>query len=537
MALLDPYTGPWTTSEAAHLARRTTFGATPDILNTMVAAGMSAAVDAIVNYTPVDQPLEDKIAALVAPDPDPANLSARVENYRIKNPWEQRDLEGWWLYRMVNASQPFQQQFALFLHDHFVSEWGKIGNNVTTAINNGNDGNPPANQTQSCTSGNVAADTYGQRKTVVRLMRDQHQLFLQYGHLSFKDMLVKITTDPCMLIYLDNRLNVKGKAQENYAREIMELFTMGVNNYSENDVREVAKCFTGETIKTACSENWPYTYYYDSTKHDTTTKSVFGVALSNNYHQETIQVIDRILSRISNSAISPNHSTYPATALYMAWKFINWFVSHDIPIGHAAVAELANALNTNASAGFNYNVREALRKLFKSQFFYDNAFRWLMYKHPADYMVTALRALPMVVETSFTGTAYSRLRSMGMQLFEPPTVEGWHHGASWINTSSLIARFNYADRIASSSIWSDAQIDAMITNGYFANWDDNAGIMNFFVSRLLPAYTLTPDEVAVFNTMFQTIKGTASTTTQSIYRRKVRAALHLTMTMPRYQLK
>lgn len=535
MALMDPYTGPWTTAEAAHLSRRTTFGADPATLANMVSAGMSATVDAIVDYLPVDQPLEDKIAALVAPDPDPTNLGARVENFRIKEPWEQRDLEGWWIYRMVNSSQPFQQQFTLFLHDHFVSEWGKVGSNVSTSINDGNDGHPLPGITQSCTSGTVAPDAYGQRKTIVRLMQDQQKIFREQGHLSFRDTLIAITRDVAMLIYLDNRLNIKGKAQENYAREVMELFTMGVGNYTENDVREVAKCFTGETVRTACSQNWPYDYFYDATKHDTTTKTVFTVSIPNTGAGETVQVLDLILNRVSNSGITPNHQLYPATALYMAWKFITWFVNHDTPIGHDSVRDLAIYFASTVG-GYKFNVRETLRKLLKSQYFYDMANRNVMYKHPADYMVTGLRALGLA-ESSYTGTGYDRLRKMGMQLFAPPTVDGWQHGKSWINSGSLIARFNYADRLsATTSILSNDAIEALITNGHVTGYADNVGIRTYFTTRLLQDYVLTAEEIAVFDQMFATIKG-ASTESQAVYRRKVRSALHLTMTMPRYQTK
>src|SRR5690606_29185447 len=144
-------------------------------------------------------------------------------------------------------------------------------------------------------------------------------LFRTIGHGSFRNLLISITRDPCMLIYLDNRLNIKGKPQENYGREIMELFSMGVGNYSESDVQEMSRAFTGETIRTACTANWPYDYVYNSNQHDTGSKTIFGRTFTNqNNGSDTETAIDFILNRISGSAVSPYHGTYPATALYMS---------------------------------------------------------------------------------------------------------------------------------------------------------------------------------------------------------------------------
>ncbi len=529
MALLDPYTGPWTRAEAAHLSRRTTFGATAAELAARESAGVSVAVDSIVDYNPIDAALEDRISAL------PGGTS---ETDRIKDPVDARDLEGWWLYRMVHSTQPFQQQFALFLHDHFVSEYGKISANVTNSADEGNDGSV-AGQPCVSTTNPLPPDPTRKRRIVVRLLRDQHNLFLENGHGYFRTMLIDITRDPCMLIYLDNRLNTKTRPQENYGREIMELFSMGVGNYSEVDVQAITKAFTGETIRTACSQGWPYDYTYSTTNHDTNPKTIFGVTFSNvntTAGLDTIKSIDLILERVSNSNVSPHHKVYPATAVYMSWKLMKWFVNESIAIDHPAVGELADYFYNNTSGGgYRYNMRETLRKLFKSQFFYDQANRYKIITHPADYIVTALRGLGLN-DPSYTGTVYANIRSMGMRLFEPPNVAGWDHGRTWINSSSLIARFNYANRMSTSTVLTTAAIDNLLLTGAVANYDDDAGIMNYFAGRLL-LDSLTAEETDVFTQLFTLIKGAATTTTATIYRKKVRAALHLTMTMPRYQLK
>jgi uncharacterized protein (DUF1800 family) len=524
MAYLDTYTGPWTSTQAAHLARRAGFGATPSELSSMVSAGMSASVDARIDYTATDTTLDAAIQA----------LPSSTDNDALKTPSASNHLEGWWLYRMVHSTQPLQQQYALFLHDTLCSEYGKLSNTVTTSANDGNDGSQAG---QSCTvaSGGLAPDPDRQRKIVIRLLRDQNDIFTSQGHLSYKALLLAITRDPAMLIYLDNRLNVKGKAQENFAREVMELFSMGVGNYSETDVREIARAFTGETIRTQCSLNWPYDYTYDSTKHDTTSKTVFGVTFNNaGAGADTNQVIDLIVNRISSSGITPAHSTLPATAIYISWKLITWFVLESIPMDHPAVVELATFFYTSTTPnGYNYDVRETLRKLFKSSFFYDSSYYYKMYKHPPDFMCSALRNLG-IDDTSYTGSAYSRLRNMGMRLFSPPNVAGWNHGRAWINSGNLIARFNYADRISTSTFLTDAYVDNLITSGAVTSTNDNAGILNYLGARLLQD-SLTTAETAPFTTFFNSI--TTGTATQSQYRRKVRGAAHLMMCMPRYQLK
>lgn len=526
MALLDPYAGPWTAGEAAHLARRAGFGAPPATLTAMVGAGMSDAVDELVDYLPTDAPLDALIAG----------LPSTTDNDRIKAPVGSSQIEGWWIYRMVHSTQPMQQQFALFLHDTLVSEYGKVSSNVTNSADDGNDGSQAG---QACNNGvaGLPPDPTRRNRIVARLMLDQNRIFTEQGHGAYEILLKTITRDPAMLIYLDNRLNIKGKAQENYAREVMELFSMGVGNYTEEDVREVARALTGETIDNACSSNWPYTYLYRANQHDTNPKTVFGNTFNfAGAGQDTDHVIGLIMNRISGSSVSPNHSVYPATCLYMAWKMLTWFVSESIDIAYPAVPELGNFFHTNAIPnGYNYDVREALRRLLKSQFFYDTQWRYNMYKHPADFVVTALRNLGLD-DTNYTGSTYNSMRNMGMRLFEPPNVAGWNHGAAWINSGNLVARFNYANRLSGSSIMTDAYCDNLITGGHVANTDDDAGLLEYFRARLIQT-PLTPDETAVFTAFYAGIKGASAVTSQSQFRRKARGTVHVMMTMPRYHLK
>ncbi len=520
MSLLDPYVGPWGTSEAAHLARRAGFGARPEELDVMVAAGMSNSVDRLVDYDPVDAALEAQI--------NDTPTSSEEDKIRLHE--DDGSLQGWWLYRMVYSNQPLQEQLTLFLHDTLVSEYAKVAAGVTNSVNNGNDGSQAG---QSCeVASGLPPDSNRKRLITVRLMKEQNDLLRQYGHGHYRQLLRSITRDAAMLIYLDNRQNAKGKAQENYAREIMELFSMGVGNYTEQDVREVARAFTGETIDARCSHNWPYSYIFDASKHDQNTKTVFGHAFNfSGPGQDTDYVIDLILDRISGArVISPAHATVPAAALYLSWKLLTWFVGESIAIDDPVVSELGEYLYTNSVAGDVYHLRETLRKLFKSQFFYQPQYRYTMYKHPADFVVMALRNLQLQ-ETSYTSQVRSFLERMGMRLFSPPNVAGWNHGQAWVNSGYLLNRYNYANRLSTSAIATDAWVDNLLQT----RERTPARMVDFLRARLIQTALRQQEYVILYDFLDQIEDSGGSTTAK--YRRKIRGLIHLMMTLPQYQLK
>jgi uncharacterized protein (DUF1800 family) len=369
-------------------------------------------------------------------------------------------------------------------------------------------------------------------------MRDQNELYRVMGRGPFRDTLLAVTRNPAMLIYLDNRENRVGKAQENYAREVMELFSMGVGNYSENDVREIARAFTGETIDGSCANNWPFTYLYFSLFHDSQPKIVFGDQFNfTTPGADTEHVIDLILNRISGAvSISPFHADFPAVSLYMAWKFITWFVYEEIPITHEAVAELANIFYNNQPNGYSYDVAETLRALLKSQLFYDSAYRYRMHKHPADYAVMALRTLGLPVPLlGYAQEARKSLAGMGMELFNPPNVAGWNHSKAWNNSGTTIARFNLANDFSSFLIATDAWCDGLISAGHVTSFTDHAGIIEYFRARLLQT-SLEQAESDILLDFLNDIENSLGSA-QAKYRRKVRGMIHLVMAMPRYQLK
>ncbi|MBZ0256470.1 DUF1800 domain-containing protein [bacterium] len=516
---MERYDGPWTEAEAAHLCRRAAYGGTPEEHATLAEMGMQPAVSALVDYDPDDHSLDGRIQSLRDFD----------EYQRIKNPETDASLQGWWIYRMVHTPQPFQEQLTLFFHDHFVSEWSKVHDGVSDAVNDGNDGSLP--EDQRCTSGTLAPDGGRRNRITARLLREQNELYRREGHGAFRDLLRAVTRNPAMLIYLDNQDNEKERPQENYARELMELFSMGIGNYSEDDVREVAKALTGETLKTTCALDYPYSYFFHPSKHSREPKTVFGTTFNHRGRgEDTEQVIELVLNRVSNSGISDAHSRLPAASLYMSWKFITWFVNEDIPISHPAVEELAEIFYTQTPNGFNYDVREALRVLLESKLFYDSEYRFSMYKHPVDYVVTALRSLG-VEDPRYTTTVRSYLASMGMELFSPPSVNGWIHGRAWINSSSIINRFNYADRVSRRVILNRKKSQLVLDLNYASNENDHEGVIEFLRERLIQQ-PLTGEEMDVLLEFAQSVRGG-----REDFRRRVNGLAHVMMSMPKYQQK
>ncbi len=522
MALLDRYTGPWTEKEAAHLARRAGFGATPAELTNLVAMGLDAAVSSFVDFSPNATAMEAILAALPNDTSDKGNL---------RN-WTQRQhFEGWWLYRMAKTDQPMQEQLALFLHDTLVSDFPKTTTGFSSLINLGNDGSTPG---QICTTGTLPPDSNRQRKETMRLLSNQLRLFRESGALSYRELVRSVTRDPAMLLYLDNYLNTKTKPQENYGREVMELFSMGVGNYSENDVKEVSKALTGETVVTSCALNFPYTHTFNAATHDTGTKTVFGVSFNNAAPgADTDFVIDLIFDRISGAAITPAHSTLPAASIYISWSLLRWFLNDGITLGDPAVVEAAAIFNATSTNGYRYDVRELLRTLLSSQVFYDPANYYNMVKRPPDFAVMALRSLA-IDESSWSSGLPNAVTAMGMRLYGAPNVAGWDHGRAWIDSGTVRARFHYADRLSGSTRFTDAMCDALITNGFVASISDNAGIVEYFRARLIQE-ALRPEELAELSAFMTGVD--AGAPSQSRFRRKVRGVLHLMMCLPRYQLK
>lgn len=494
--LLDPFVpsggDPWDARKAAHLLRRAGFGATPAEIASYVGDGsdtaFNAAVDSLIDYPDVDAALDTRISSFggaVAAPSTPIELAAH------------------WYFRMRFTSAPLQEQLTFFFHDHFATEFEKIRMRVQFP----------------------GDDTAAEIQKATDILRVQNYLFRTEGIKDFRSLLIAETRDPAMLLYLDNWQNIAGRPQENYSRELMELFAMGPfnlqgqGNYTENDVRELARILTGESLDAGGSAS-VYNYMYRQPFHDTNPKTLFGNPVNvSPGNLETEYAIDLILAT-------------PAAPEFMAYKFISWFVTHEPD--HDAVAELAAELSTNG-----FVIREALRKLFKSQYFYDNANFFALYKTPVDFAVHLIRQVELdetQLANSSNWTILAQLVSIaGLTLFAPPNVGGWIHGEAWVNSVNMINRYNFADIVSWSTIMTPTLVQSYFPDYTLAT---DADIRDGMRDRLVQD-TLRPEEQAILDDHIDFINTSlpGPSLADSRYFLKTVGMAHLMSATPKFHLK
>ena len=376
----------------AHLLRRAGFGASRQEVERYAAQGYETTVEELLHPEDAPPALEDEDL---------------IRRYHI----DQNSLiyvescQAYWLYRMINTRRPLEEKLALFWHHVFATGYTKLN----------------------------------QPKAILK----QVEMFRRHGLGSFRDLLVHISRDPAMIFWLDNKDNHKDAVNENYGREILELFSMGVGNYTEDDVRQCSRAFTGWSIHNAPlhasrvsrDSVWPYgrldwQFEYLPDDHDDGEKAFLGER--GNFGGE--DVIDIICAN-------------PATARFLARHLYNFFVEDEAqvpawqtvpPRNPDAVNRIADELVEN-----DYDMRSTLRMLFNSDFFVESAFRRI--KSPVEMVVGSARLsgsfdFPEVedINLGYQSTF------MGQRILDPPSVEGWHTGTEWINTAGLVSRINFA---------------------------------------------------------------------------------------------
>jgi uncharacterized protein (DUF1800 family) len=399
--------GQWNREKAAHLLSRAGFGGTPEDIARLAAMTPKQAVRSLVYFDKTDnshlRPFDHSGIHDAALEPFPESRPAATDkakqtgwslgvkvkpagNRRIQpvanrffywlraSAMETNRVSYWWANRMLTSTAPLQEKMALFWHGHFANNEDKVRD---------------------------------YRKLLIQL-----QLFQDKGLGSFRDLTVAVAQDPAMLCFLDARKNVKGAPNENFAREIMELFTMGVGNYSEKDVREAARAFTG----------WDYVdtkFVVKTDEHDAGPKTFLGK--TGNF--DGIQVIDIIMQQ-------------PVTANFVAGKLYRFFVRDDLD--PALQAQLAEVLRNS-----NYQIAPFLETVFLSQDFYSDASRGALIQSPVILAVSTYRKLG---QTSVPGVPDFNLATaeLGQRLLAPPTVAGWAQGRSWITPALLLERGNFA---------------------------------------------------------------------------------------------
>lgn len=420
-----------------HLLRRAGFGVGTAEVSRYQRLSFLAVLDDLLNFDPSETDIDNYIGT---PGYVGITTKGQFSPNQVINDSRQR-----WLFRLVHSPAPLQEKMALFWHQHFATAYSKVQNSM---------GPTDAARMMAAKS----SEDPGQA-------RGQLELFRQYALGNFRDLLLEVAKDPAMLVWLDGRLNTKSNPQENFGRELMELFTFGLN-YVETDVYAAARVFTGWNLTTTGTRGTASAYYafnYNPAAHETSAKTfsfpiypggskTIPARSSTNGIQDGIDLINAL-------------AMHPETAKRLAGKLWTWFVDEVSAPDDSFIQSVANAyLQSNA------DMKTVVQTVLYSSQFLDTARYFHRYSWPAEYVPRALK------EVGYLGfsvnDALTPMLNMGQQLFEPPDVAGWELGPGWFSTGRMLARMNFAAQLA--------------TNQKFALRD------------LLKPYTLTPESLVNF---------------------------------------
>jgi uncharacterized protein (DUF1800 family) len=467
---LWPSEGSLNERTAAHLLRRAGFGGTPDEIARFSSMPVTAAVEQLVKYPQTN----------AAPPTDLYSAASTLDQYgprglRQLQGMQRRDLnkdivrqergsllslQVWWLNRMLTSQAPLQEKMALYFHGHY----------TTAAV----------------------------RKNVSPAMAyNQNQLFRQYALGNLRELTRNVAKDPAMLRYLDNDRNVASQPNENFARELMELFTLGVDHYSEDDVRNSARAWTGWRFDRFTEQGT-----YEPQLHDNGSKTFLGQT-GNFTGDDIVNIIFQ----------------QPQCAKFFAASLLNQFVYNDPE--PELIESFANVIRKN-----DYNLAPVMSTLLQSRVFYsDRAYRALV-KSPVEFVVGVYKTLGV---PQLDGTVLPVLKQSGQILFDPPNVAGWPGGENWITSDTMIARQNFLKRIANSQTLEQS------------SWLKSIPMHPTTVAQTLSSGILQGDVAPASMHQINTLLSGAGTSalaalTIENYDERVSGAAYLAMATPAYQL-
>ena len=368
----------WDAAAAEHLLNRAAFGATPAEVADALALGREGLVDRLLAGsegpgTPLTKPRRSVRPGILAPA-YPAQDPMLAEG-EVRLPWpeylsEMGEYLEAWIGSMIRSEDPLRDRMALFWHNHFVSNFNEVGD---------------------------------AHKMVV-----QASFLRAFGLGNFEVLARGMARDPAMLEYLNNNINVKAHPNENWARELMELFTLGEGNYTEDDIKEAARAFTGWSDS-------DYAYIFNAVEHDFGMKEMLGI--SGNLDGDL--VIDILLKEES-------------CARFLTWKLLNYF--EGTPPSEDRLADYSAYLREN-----DYNLTSFLRRLFLDDAFYRDELVGNRVSGPIDYLVGSTRRLGSDVPPQML---FAGADLLGQRLLYPPTVKGWEGGMTWLTTAAVLQRSN-----------------------------------------------------------------------------------------------
>jgi uncharacterized protein (DUF1800 family) len=428
-----------------HLLRRAGFGASPEDLKSFEDMSTFALLDHLIDFEEQPDDIDTKIGngAYIGVF---ARAGGFVPNLNIE------DARQRWLFRMVHSPRPLQEKMALFWHNHFATAYSKIAGMVPAAL---------ATKMMALKPGELPGP------------RGQYELFREEGMGSFRDLLIAIARDAAMLYWLDGRNNTRRLPQENFGREIMELFTMGVGNYTEQDVYAAARVFTGWNLRLVNGGSDAQSYYeyiFIPNNHEPTEKTFTFPIYTNG--SKTIPARSGAAGEQDGIDFITALARHPATARRLALKLWNFLVSEVTPPDEATLNAAASVYLQNST-----RIEPLVAYLLRSREFSNPAHYYTRYSWPVEF---AIRAVKEVGWNGFSvDTVRTALVGMGQTLFEPPDVNGWELGEGWFSTGAMVARMNFAATLAGNQRFNLMRAAADARSA-------PESVVEFFMDRLSP---------------------------------------------------
>jgi uncharacterized protein (DUF1800 family) len=478
-----------------HLLRRAGFGARQDELDAFSPLGRFGAVDQLVNYDRIADDVDAKIN-----QPGYVGITASTGPFSPNS--NINDARQRWLFRMLHTNRPLQEKMTLFWHNHFATGYTKLS------------GALGATEATRYLAAKASEDPAG--------VQGQMEMLRANALGKFGDILLNIAKDTAMLYWLDGNTNTKAKPQENFGREVMELFSVGVNHYTEPDVYAAARVFTGwnvQAVGTAGTSDQTGTrhqaFFYNAAQHDTNAKTfsfpIYSDGTNTIPARSAANGMQDGLDLLAALAANPDTSRYLATKLY------RFFVNDQDPPDQTFVQNIAQTFLQSGG-----DMKSVMSDVLLSAEF--GAAQFKRYSWPAEFVI---RSLKDVGWKGFSvGNATAPLANMQQTLFDPPNVAGWPAGEAWFSSGAMLARMNFASALAGNQKFN------LATAAQVAASDPQT-----FASYYLDQLATTPFDQSVLNEFSNYLTATG-TWTGSAAQLQVKAPglVHLILASPEYQL-
>jgi len=432
-------TDKWNYAMAAHLLNRAGFGGTPEEIQKLADMGPDQAVSSLIDFenVPDNTPNPDwarpdaeeiiKFREAIRNTTDPQQRRMLQQEQQKLIQQRMMELRGWWMQRMAKGPRPFQEKMVLFWHGHFATSVEKVRNPY--------------------------------------YMWRQNELFRRLATGNWLMLLTEAGKDPAMLVWLDQAQSRKDHPNENFAREVMELFALGEGHYTEKDIAEGARALTGWSLEPDQQK-----YVYRPRIHDDGSKTYLG----RTGDLDGDDVIETIVSQ-------------PQAAKFITAKLWNYFA------GQEPSMELTNALAA-VFRGNGNNFKPFLRAMFRSEEFYSDDIVRNQVKSPVQWLIGSVRMLECDLPPTLV--SWGMVRQLGQDLFAPPNVKGWDGGVTWITTNTLLTRYNDAQSLVEGTM-------PQLTAGDFAKKPGGGGggklekaLQRVRMGGVKLDHILTPDERA-----------------------------------------